>query len=220
MKQGRTDRDWAVVALMTFVAGAVIAWALTSNQQAWPKLTVEQSAAWVQAIGSIVAILLAVAVPAVQHAIAAKIRQREARDKSRSLGLLLLPHIRALTEKNNQLWSMEHPDDDVYDVDDRTCQAGEYAVAALTIPAEILKHVAVLHDLGEAAAGLQRAIFNIGAAGEISFVPPHEDYLLVTDKTRFYDLLWDALVGLTESQERIEALFPHSIRPVAVRSHR
>lgn len=31
MKQGRTDRDWAVVAVMTFAAGAVLTWALMSK---------------------------------------------------------------------------------------------------------------------------------------------------------------------------------------------
>ncbi len=82
MKQGRTDRDWAVVALMTFCAGAVVAWALTSPPPAWPKLTVEQWAAWVQAIGSVVALGIAIVVPLNLHAREQRAqRQRAAEDR-------------------------------------------------------------------------------------------------------------------------------------------
>lgn len=63
MKHGRTDRDWAVVALMTFGAGSLITWALSGQQAAIPRLTVEQWAAWVQAIGSLIAIGVAIMVP-------------------------------------------------------------------------------------------------------------------------------------------------------------
>ncbi|MBK0052741.1 hypothetical protein [Stenotrophomonas sp. S39] len=73
MKQGRTDRDWAVVAVMTFAAGAVLTWALMSKPSPksvglafdWP--------AWVQAIGSIAAIIAAGLIP-LWHA---RVRRRE-----------------------------------------------------------------------------------------------------------------------------------------------
>ncbi|WP_367346472.1 hypothetical protein [Stenotrophomonas bentonitica] len=64
MNQGRSGRDWAVVALMCFAAGALLVWALMSNHPGeaqadakidWP--------AWVQAAMSVVAILATAFVP-------------------------------------------------------------------------------------------------------------------------------------------------------------
>lgn len=64
MKQGRTDRDWAVVATLMFGAGALIAWALLSKHPPQPRPPAEIDwPAWVQAVGSIVAIFVAVLVP-------------------------------------------------------------------------------------------------------------------------------------------------------------
>ncbi|MBO0393929.1 hypothetical protein J1F00_06015 [Stenotrophomonas maltophilia] len=63
MKHGRTDRDWAVVAVMAFCAGAFFIWAITAENPALPNLTSEQWAAWVQAIGSIAALMIGIGVP-------------------------------------------------------------------------------------------------------------------------------------------------------------
>lgn len=63
MKQGRTDRDWAVVAVMTFAAGCLFVWALMSKQPSIPATLKKELPAWVQAIGSIAAILVAIYVP-------------------------------------------------------------------------------------------------------------------------------------------------------------
>lgn len=63
MNQGRTDRDWAIVAVMTFCAGAVFAWALTSDPSAVTRYKDIQWPAWVQAVGSVMAIVVAILVP-------------------------------------------------------------------------------------------------------------------------------------------------------------
>ncbi|HHA2515027.1 TPA: hypothetical protein ACOENQ_000046 [Stenotrophomonas maltophilia] len=64
MKQGRTDRDWAVVAVLTFVAGVVVTWALTSGGHGPdPRPSQDSAADWVQAIGGILSVLVAAGVP-------------------------------------------------------------------------------------------------------------------------------------------------------------
>jgi hypothetical protein len=63
MKQGRTDRDWAVVAVMTFAAGAVLTWALMSKPSPKSATLALDWPAWVQAIGSIAAIIAAGLIP-------------------------------------------------------------------------------------------------------------------------------------------------------------
>ncbi len=68
----------------------------------------EVQAAWVQAIGSIAAILIAIAIPAAQHFITMRGTRRERADRARSLGLLLLPHIKSFAAKNEKIWSEEH----------------------------------------------------------------------------------------------------------------
>jgi len=63
MKQGRTDKDWAVVAVMTFGAGALIAWALLSKHPPQPRPQADIDwPAWVQAVGSVLAIVAAIAI--------------------------------------------------------------------------------------------------------------------------------------------------------------
>ncbi|MBH1636363.1 hypothetical protein I5U65_14750 [Stenotrophomonas maltophilia] len=184
----------------------------------------EVQAAWVQAIGSIAAILLAVAVPAIQHRLASKERQRQKADLARSLGLMLLPAIQDFGERNNLLWMHEDPDDNVEDLDANSCIAGPVTRAALDVPEAVSKRIHELHDLGPAAEGLQQAVFNVTAARDLMVVrridrataggnkisfPEHVIY----DKRQFYDLMWGALQGLTDCQNRIESAFTHRARP-------
>lgn len=99
MKQGRTDRDWAVVALMCFAAGAFFVWALMSGESRTATAVPKDLPAWVQAIGSIAAILVAVSVPYWQ-------RKQEIHDKraqeslvARSYGLVLLRELEKMGER-------------------------------------------------------------------------------------------------------------------------
>ncbi|QNH11194.1 hypothetical protein [Xanthomonas sp. SI] len=183
--------------------------------------------AWMQAVGSIAAILIAVAVPAAQHWLSAQTRRREAADRARSLGLLLLPHIKAFAESNNEVWEHEHPDHDVTNHGDNACFLGERTRSALAIPEGIIREVGRLHELAGAAEGIQRAIYNIESARELltqkEFVL-HENALfgdtveyrtLVFDKKEFYDLLWDALSGITSALNQIESFFKHGSRLAA-----
>lgn len=60
MKKGRTDRDWLIVATMAFFAGAFLVWALMSRPPSGhnPPANIDWPA-WVQAVGSVAAIIAA-----------------------------------------------------------------------------------------------------------------------------------------------------------------
>ncbi|RRU23599.1 hypothetical protein EGJ34_02855 [Stenotrophomonas sp. 278] len=210
---------------MTFCAGALLAWALLADHPS--NLDASKSSsdlpAWVQAIGSIVGILIAVAVPAAQHRISAAEKRKDADNRARSLGLQLLPHIQRMIDQNNKIWDKEHPDDQVEDRSENSCILGDCTRDALTVPGEILEEVGRLHELGDAAEGIQRAIYNLARANELLTyeqvtrqmvgyirVGPEQ---VIFDKSSFYDLMWDALRGLSQSQSRIEGYFEHSRRP-------
>ncbi|PPU60020.1 hypothetical protein XacyCFBP1159_13245 [Xanthomonas arboricola pv. corylina] len=187
----------------------------------------KDAAAWVQAVGSIAAILIAVAVPAAQHRLATNARSQEAADRARSLGLQLLPHMMSLAEKNGDIWAYEHPDHHVEIAGPDQCFLGERTEQALTVPKGIADVVGQLHELGSAAEGLQHALYNIERARElltVVMVVPNSDSFygdepfertLIFEKTAFYDLMDEALKGLTRSQNKIEALFRHPSSPLA-----
>ncbi|WP_423179753.1 hypothetical protein [Stenotrophomonas sp. CASM110] len=90
MKQGRTDRDWAVVALMAFFAGAFLVWALLSKHppQPRPPLDVDWPA-WVQAIGSVVGIAVAIYVPWRQRRLARIDEEQVRKDKVKIMRMAL-----------------------------------------------------------------------------------------------------------------------------------
>lgn len=173
--------------------------------------------AWVQAIGSIAAILIAVAVPAVQHYMADRARQRESMDKARSFGLMLLPHIQLYGERLDSIWSKEDPDE-VEEYETNCCILGPTVRWCLDVPTEITDEVENLHLLGPAARGLQLAIFSVTKAKTLvttdSFPIKSELFGNATtkrtvtfDKKQFYDLMWEAQVGVTQSENRIYSFF-------------
>lgn len=89
MNQGRTDRDWAIVAVMAFIAGAVVAWAITSDRTVAKLMADIEWPAWVQAIGSIAAIAVAVYVPWRQRQHAIDDQKRLERNKIRIMAAAL-----------------------------------------------------------------------------------------------------------------------------------
>lgn len=114
MEKNPIGRDAAVVSAMCFIAGAVLAWAFTSDPNGIHNASIEWPA-WFQAIGSILALVVAIVVPwrlALQARNDLRAREhrdrydrelREARDRderrmdramrARSYAFVLLPHI-------------------------------------------------------------------------------------------------------------------------------
>ncbi|MDX3932670.1 MAG: hypothetical protein QHC77_12120 [Stenotrophomonas sp.] len=210
--------SWLRIAQDIFLVGLGSATAVTAMIFAGPIRLGNDAPAWVQAIGSIAAILIAILVPAIQHWLSSSRRRDEQLDRARSLGLHLLPHIQVVVERNNEVWANEHPDHDVIDLDDHGgCAAGPLARAALGIPSEIAEMTSSLHELGPAAEGIQKALFSMAAARELVIFVPDDEHLIITNKTLFYDLLWDALMGAARSQNTIESFFRHNSRPVGSR---
>jgi len=224
MDKGKIDMEsrhrinWATVlvyvVLMALGFAAGIALLCITGQIQFGK----DAPAWVQAIGSVVAILIAVAVPATQHFLAAKKQQQESLDRARSLGLMLLPAIRELSERINRMWSHEDPDGGVVDIREDACIAGHWTLEALDMPTVLTGHSHELHLLGQAANGVQRAVFNVQYAGDLvaevelseeasNGITVYKTEKVIYEKTNFYELMWDALRALTDSQNRIEAMF-------------
>ncbi|MBN7848353.1 hypothetical protein J0L38_00975 [Stenotrophomonas maltophilia] len=175
--------------------------------------------AWVQAIGSIVAILIAIAVPAAQHFLSDRKQRLESEDRARSLALLLLPSIQDFSARNNRVWSAESPAGGVEEFGEVGCIVGPLAENALDIPAAITAVVTRIHELGPAAEGVQRAIYCITRARAL--VTSANTYsrgvatvrTVAIDKVEFYQLLWDAKKGLNRSEALIRALFATSRDP-------
>lgn len=182
----------------------------------WPCLSQSEWASWVQAAGSILAILIAIAVPAIQHWLSERRKKAEALDKARSFGLMLLPHIQAYGERLNRIWTNEHPDE-VEEYDVNRCILGNIARHCLEIPSELTEQVDNLHLLRPAARGVQMAIFNVTKANTLRtthdfrtdsiFDNGISTRTVTFDKKQFYDLLWAALSGLTQSENHIYSFF-------------
>lgn len=153
MKKGRTDRDWAVVAVMAFGAGAFFVWALMSGGLR-PVHAPKDLPAWVQAIGSIAAILVAVGVPAWQ-------RRQELRDKraqealvARSFGLILLRELETMQRRIER---------DIDEVEKRPLD-DDIMTNKDTIPQELWDKGESLHLLGPAGGHTISAIHAIHRA--------------------------------------------------------
>ena len=161
MKQGRTDRDWAVVAVMAFVAGAGLAWALLSKHPPQPRPPIDIDwPAWVQAIGSILAILTAIYVPTIiERNKRAEVAMANQRALRRFLSIVL-PLLRDVSRKLATYASQidyHHDEDDVLNV---AAMDGEYEDDARQIEV-LLNSAPDLLDFTEAFSDFQVHMANI-----------------------------------------------------------
>lgn len=154
MKNGRTDRDWTVVAVMAFIAGAILTWALLSRHPPQPRPPSDIDwPAWVQAVGSLIGIAVAIAVPmTVSQRERNRVERIELR-RSRTYALLLITRI---DELGYAIRAAQYAasEEDGYE------RAHEYLVDR-TRGDWVLQ----IHELGEAAESLQAALF---AAADIA----------------------------------------------------
>lgn len=179
----------------------------------WCALGAEAQAAWVQAIGSVVAIALAVAVPAYQHWSATRKERRQLDLRARSLGLAILADLETVGSRLNGIWDFEHPDA-LPDIQDHanTKQLGEKTILALELPNGLNNRLDVLHEMGAAGDAALRCVHHIIRARE--YVTTLPGGIKVTfDSDRFYDLLWDATGQLVVALNRVDAQFPAPKRP-------
>src|SRR3546814_9218515 len=77
------------------------------NWIGWCALGVNAQAAWVQAVGSLVAIVVAIGVPARQHGLAVRREKRAADLRARALGHAFLADLEIIGERLTGVWDTE-----------------------------------------------------------------------------------------------------------------
>lgn len=180
----------------------------------WPCLSQSEWASWVQAAGSILAILIAIAVPAAQHWLSEQRKKAEALDKARSFGLFIRPAIEAFERKLQKVWDDEDPEDIRFpaDIEVNQCILQPVAQAALSIPEELIKHISLLHQLDRASNGVLKAIHCVQSARELTTFDPSLNEPVVFDKKAFYEHLSEATYGLGDCLITIDRFFPRKER--------
>lgn len=116
-------------------------------------LSASDWAAWVQAIGSIVAIAIAIAIPLMLNRIERRALRQEKILRAKSFGLALLPGLEQLISniKTANWRYREMEDEDDY----------KFVLRYLEIPDVLASHTTNLHELGDAGNLLQDALAQI-----------------------------------------------------------
>lgn len=117
----------------------------------WCALKPEAQAAWVQAVGSVLALCIAVCVPLYLHARAKEADARKEMLRARGFALFILPDAEEMLRIFRRANYVARGEDG----DEPDSKA---AADVLIIPPKIQERVTQLHDLGDSAAKLQRAI--------------------------------------------------------------
>ena len=211
MKETITGRDVLVISTLCTGFGVLLAWGLFYRWGSAPAAKPFDAPAWVQAVGSIGAILIAIAVPAIQHRLAVQREADDSLNRARSLSLFIRPSIENFHDKLDEVWRSENPDDPfrLDELADRN-QGTLYSstTIALQIPDELLRNVAELHELGRAAPGILRAIHCVQAANRLTGWTQEFAEKIILDREMFYDHLWNATAGIQESLKAIDEFFP------------
>lgn len=205
------NRDSIALMAMAFGYGALASWAIFSEPIQIDASAAKESAAWVQAIGSILAIGVAVAVPYSIH----KREQQSAavarRLRERSYMLFLLPTVSALRE--NVAKAIRIAGD--WSEDDYPNLSG--AARLCEVPPELKTLIPHLHEIGAPADPLQSALAHlpslISALEYADFYYGHQGVYRhehtgdedILDPVKPYDeLLQNAHDGLTSAVEAME----------------
>jgi hypothetical protein len=116
----------------------------------WPCLPSGEWAAWVQAVGSVLALGIAVAIPVLIHRADKRRIEQERRIRARSYALALLPGIEAYASRVQQVkWKLrdEEPGDPLSDAAD-----------LLDLPPALEGKIIDIHELGSVGSPIQDAL--------------------------------------------------------------
>lgn len=179
----------------------------------WCALGVDGQAAWVQAIGSVAAIVVAILVPAYQHRLDVRRDTEAANLRARALGLAVLADLEIVGNRLNEVWAYEHPDE-LPNVQDNpnTKELGYRTLAALEIPEGLQNRIDTLHDMKESGDHALRCIHHIVRARELMTALPG-GVKITFEADRFYDFLWAATGALTKALNAIDSHFEAPARP-------
>jgi hypothetical protein len=123
----------------------------------WSQLSSSEKAAWLQAIFSIVAIVVAIAVPAAQHRTERQAADAKDQRKARALGILLRAPLEQWLERFRHFEEAERGFDG--DISPRAfVTAGANERGLFTPPPEVVSNLAELYLLGAASDHLFEAI--------------------------------------------------------------
>jgi hypothetical protein len=179
----------------------------------WCALGVQGQAAWVQALGSIAAILVAIAVPAYQHRVTRRREGQAASLRARALSLAVLADLEIVAKRLDAIWTFEHPDTlpNVHD-NPGTKNLGHRTLAAIEIPQTLQSRIDTLHEMGPGGDAALRCIHHLVRARELVTGLPG-DVQVTFDADRFYDFLWAATGDVVSALNRIDAHFVTPKRP-------
>lgn len=122
----------------------------------WCMLQPAEQAAWFQGVASVIAIGIAVAVPAFQHFRDRKKKANDDAARARSLAMSLLSDFQAVANRLNKVWSCEHQDSIP-----RGSAIGPFTREALYPPDKLAALSDRLHELGPAGAAAQRCVYHL-----------------------------------------------------------
>ncbi len=156
MSSSPSGKDVLVLTVMAFGYGALAAWGLCYVWGSAPAVKPIDLPAWTQAVGSILAIAVAIAVPNVIHSR----ERRDLRDdklrREKSFILAVLPAVQLMLSKLRQArWAATDTDEPPEKANFR------YAMELLDFPPDLKELRLQLYEAGSAAENLHRALAKI-----------------------------------------------------------
>lgn len=151
------------------------------------------------------AILIAIAVPAMQHWLDQRRRRVEDEARARSVAMSLLSSFVEVGDNLNNVWDREHPD---HQKNEAVPTLGHFAATALQLPRRLIEMSDRLHELGPAALPAQRLVYLIERAKDcITPSTRLSREMIIHRKAEFYDLLWEATGEVVRVENRIRKMF-------------
>lgn len=158
MERTKLSRDSLVVSAMCFGFGALLAWALTSQHPATSKTSVEWPA-WVQAVGSVLAIFAAIGIAMWQRQAERADRRLDNASAAKSLAVVVLREVRELRNRllkaPNKVRVPFH-------------ESQGKPVATIHIPQQLWDVAPALHTLGPPSDAVTSALFHLQEARELA----------------------------------------------------
>jgi hypothetical protein len=158
MERTTLSRDSLIVSAMCFGFGALLAWALMSGHPGHATASIEWPA-WVQAVGSVLAIFAAIGIAMWQRQMERADRKVANASAARSLGVVVLREVRELRNRllkaPNKVRAPFH-------------ESQGNAVSTIHIPQALWDVAPALHTLGPPSNAVTSALFHLQEARELT----------------------------------------------------
>jgi hypothetical protein len=158
MERSKLGKDSLVVSAMCFGFGAFLAWALMSDHPGPAKASIEWPA-WVQAVGSVLAILAAIGIAMWQRQVERADRKVANASAAKSLGVVVLREVREL--RNRLLKAPNKVREPFHETQGKP-------IPNITIPQALWDVAPALHTLGRPSDAVTSALFHLQEARELA----------------------------------------------------